>query len=312
MDEYSWKMELEQCLLKNPPELKMATKLIQENIPQYLYRYCSFDNPDRIRQEFLEGNLRISSPLYFNDPFDSELSLNKDILNLEDVRARTLKTIEGVLKSKHIKLAEYDRSRIQLSDNLVGDIKTVLSHYTIPIKPDFDEILMNQLQGVTRLYKELIGLICFSSKFDSILMWSHYAHYHTGFCIRFEFTENSDVYKSLFPVVYRKSRPDTITKALKRDKLWTMLSVICKSSDWSYEYEWRSVFLNINQLRGIKTSETGSYINVLPYIKGVYLGANISPANEKIIIPMARQLNVSVYKMKLSDTEYKLSPIKIS
>lgn len=310
MDKYKWEFELEQYLFKDPPELGMATKIIQENIPQYLYRYYSFDK-DKIKQELLKGNLHISSPLYFNDPYDCELLLNKNIFNQEDIKEKTLKSIEGILKSRHIKLAEYDKSRIQLSDNLVEDIKIVLSHYIIHLKSNFDEILANQLQDVTRLYKELIGIICFSSKFDSILMWSHYAHYHTGFCIKFEFTKNTDIYKSLFPVIYRKSRPDTISKALKKEKYWSMLSVLCKSNDWSYEFEWRSVFLNIKKIIGINTSKTESYINVLPYIKGVYLGTNIEPNNEKLIIPMARQLNIPVYKMKLSDLEYKLVPIKV-
>ena len=29
------------------------------------------------------------------------------------------------------------------------------------------------------------GVICFSGRWDSVLMWSHYANYHKGFCLGF-------------------------------------------------------------------------------------------------------------------------------
>jgi hypothetical protein len=35
-----------------------------------------------------------------------------------------------------------------------------------------------------RLHEE-VGVLCFSEKYDNILMWSHYAKSHTGLCVEF-------------------------------------------------------------------------------------------------------------------------------
>ncbi len=35
-----------------------------------------------------------------------------------------------------------------------------------------------------------IGVICFSSNYDNILMWSHYANNHKGICIEFDLNDS--------------------------------------------------------------------------------------------------------------------------
>ena len=45
-------------------------------------------------------------------------------------------------------------------------------------------------------------IICFSELYDSMLMWSHYAKYHQGFCIEYETPDYSDDNARTWHIVY--------------------------------------------------------------------------------------------------------------
>lgn len=51
---------------------------------------------------------------------------------------------------------------------------------------------------------------CFAQSPYSMLMWSHYANNHQGFCIEYETPdyskENENIYLNLFPVIYTNTR----------------------------------------------------------------------------------------------------------
>jgi hypothetical protein len=72
--------------------------------------------------------------------------------------------------------------------------------------PNFWESLR---QNVIATLGQRIGLYCLSEHNDSILMWSHYAADHSGYCLEFEATDHTPFfgaaqqfkYDSQFPVV---------------------------------------------------------------------------------------------------------------
>ena len=82
-----------------------------------------------------------------------------------------------------------------------------------------------------------IGLYCLSEHNDSILMWTHYAAEHSGYCLEFEVADNFNAaqqvkYATKFPVV------DVFTTPLKEQ---VDLVFLTKFQGWSYEREWRIV-----------------------------------------------------------------------
>lgn len=95
---------------------------------------------------------------------------------------------------------------------------------------------------------------CFSSENDSVLMWSHYAKSSTGICVEYNFNnlpENHLLTKSIFPVRYSDS-PVVLSDLLddENQKKFTYpleTAVLCaalnKSNVWSYEKEWRLVWV---------------------------------------------------------------------
>ena len=97
---------------------------------------------------------------------------------------------------------------------------------------------------------------CFSSKNDSTLMWSHYADSNMGICIGYDFNqlpEKSLLRNMLFPVAYSKE-PVYLADLLNDEKRKIYeysldAAVLCaalnKANIWSYENEWRMIYLSL-------------------------------------------------------------------
>ncbi|SMO66383.1 Protein of unknown function [Chryseobacterium rhizoplanae] len=103
------------------------------------------------------------------------------------------------------------------------------------------------------LRRNILSGLCFSSfseDYSNILMWSHYASSHTGFCLAFEFSEDLLVENDLIKVKYSDkvdslnikslmcdhNSPNEDLVEMKRD-FYNSLTV--KSPHWNYEKEWR-------------------------------------------------------------------------
>lgn len=90
-----------------------------------------------------------------------------------------------------------------------------------------------------------IGVVCLSEINNNILMWSHYAEGHAGFCIEFERTDdnnnelgNRDL---CLPVTYDSAEVPTFDPQQLKNKKSSSKIVRTKAPDWSYEIEWRLI-----------------------------------------------------------------------
>jgi hypothetical protein len=86
-----------------------------------------------------------------------------------------------------------------------------------------------------------IGVACFSSIHDHLLMWAHYAQNHKGLCFGFDTTVTNLQFR---PVKYHTQRPCYCgTKALMNvDVRKTAEAVaLTKSTHWKYEKEYRLI-----------------------------------------------------------------------
>ncbi len=89
-------------------------------------------------------------------------------------------------------------------------------------------------------YRNKVGLYCLTERNDSILMWSHYAAEHTGYCLEFEATDYTPVFGTAHCVSYANAYPEIdFYNTTNEDGL--TLSFLTKFTDWSYEREWRIV-----------------------------------------------------------------------
>lgn len=86
-------------------------------------------------------------------------------------------------------------------------------------------------------------ITCFTETYTNLLMWSHYASSHTGFCIGYSKSEIKSVCNKFNKINYCNEMPITIVDG-ENFKVYNRFNKIIYSNcvDWSYENEWRAVY----------------------------------------------------------------------
>ncbi|MBA4135626.1 MAG: hypothetical protein C0525_12950 [Flavobacterium sp.] len=138
-----------------------------------------------------------------------------------------------------------------------------------------------------------------------MLMWSHYSDGHKGFCIEYDFKNNSDVTYYMEPVFYSDKVFDiTPYLGINSKRFAIKIAAITKAEDWKYEQEWRLTFpLSIRDL------EKGLYRINAP--KAIYLGTRFeeNPIDKKNkFLKVAEHLNIQVLQMVAHKSEFKIIP----
>ena len=113
------------------------------------------------------------------------------------------------------------------------------------------------------------GIACFSSRKDSILMWSHYAEFHKGVVIGYKTKQLPE----LTPVRYSNKRY-SVPIYQDKEPEWAKHLLATKFSDWAYEREWRCL-VSANRL---KTSDNGSFLVLVhqpKMISCIYMGIRV-------------------------------------
>jgi len=120
---------------------------------------------------------------------------------------------------------------------------------------------------------EKIGLFCMSIKPNNILMWSHYANYHYGYCLQFEASELTPFFGEAQPVKYKKNYPvvDCINMS---NEAQVDLVFLTKYRQWAYEREFRIIKIR----QGSGPHEYPAYL-----LKGVIFGLRM-PNEDKVKI----------------------------
>lgn len=165
------------------------------------------------------------------------------------------------------------------------------------------------------LRRNILSGLCFSSfseDYKNILMWSHYASSHTGFCLAFDFSEEILIENDLIKVKYSEKVESLNIKslicdenssseeliAMKRD-FYNSLTV--KSPQWIYEKEWRSW--------GHPGYED---FNGRAKIVKIYFGYRIDKEFEKIVRNILQSIGlegIEIQYMDIQDNSTCLNPI---
>jgi hypothetical protein len=150
---------------------------------------------------------------------------------------------------------------------------------------------------------------CFSEKCNSLLMWSHYASFHKGFCIEYNINDLIHKFNTLLlPVVYGKKYNMYYHNVNnKKDELYKIF--ITKAREWKYEKEWRYV----KELSGdnLEVIEHGGVAIDIPKPNKVIIGCNIKSTNAITIIKHCRKEGIMCSRMKMHEEKYKLIEEKI-
>ncbi|WP_312168276.1 DUF2971 domain-containing protein [Atlantibacter hermannii] len=220
--------------------------------PRNLYKYLTFN--ENTIEMLIMHQAYFSDPINFNDPMDckpiikvdvDETTLERVVCNL--IRKRSEKDFSQMAKKlKMSEEATENRTRA-LSESEVLSFLNEVSYYSgeSEIK-DVKNYKINRYKyaiqnEILSVFKR--GVLCLSRKFDSPLMWSHYANNHKGLCIEYDMENVSeDMVKKIIYGGSRELKVSLIDDWLRHGELKSEITDVClltKSSDWSYEVEWR-------------------------------------------------------------------------
>jgi hypothetical protein len=302
---------------EDPETRQRGFDLKAKNIPPRLYRYR---NPNPREVEQLRSNeIWLSAACKFNDPFDSAVSVDfgpamqaglHDVVTTGALSAIPAEKLARVTNSVDM-IAAFGELFADIMVEKVGEGK----HQQVITF--FQEFLAKQSADATQAFSQgwqrMLKIAAFTEISDSLVLWSHYAANHEGFCVEYDFEALSPAdprVQCLFPVVYVAKRfklGDYLTKlrnGKEANPTLPILAAIHKSSDWAYEREWRLVQMDDGVLDGLLVP--------MPQPKTVRIGARMKPELRSKICQLAETAGFAVYEMRLSTTNFVLESMKIA
>lgn len=251
--------------------------------PASIYKYYS---PDDRNIENIENNkMWYSAACNFNDPFDMEMYFDENAM------------FESLL-------------------NTIPEAKGIRegSPVWIKVRGEFEKefkIFRKQIDVV----RNTTAISCFSEKCDSILMWSHYAKNHTGFCVEYELLEFVNKIKfTPIPIIYDEqkmcmNRLDM--NNLGPDSLRVLVYAITrKALEWKYECEWR--IARSSSACGSKWEEAnkGALLEAIKP-KSVIIGCDTTKLIADRLKKYCKEQKITMYRMEKDNKEYKLNKLKV-
>ena len=323
---------------------------IDSKFPIKLYRYRAIT--EKSLTAFLKDELWFANGTAMNDDFDSRIFYDKkriiNFLNSLVTESGGLKPIDNILCMDSIppiinciipnasdeicKIKKLDKTEIDIISNKI-------LHFV------YDNI-DDELRFITNFIQEETKFACFTTNIQSNTMWGQYADCSTGFTLEYEFDKRSSEYQNkeykfgiscdLYPIDYDQRRLDatefafylfqiSILYRVLREKgisipnQFRNMVVPCpdsfmfkkvalvKSNEWKKEKEWRMFFnTSIQELN----NERFSYVYKKP--SALYLGRKISELYQKVLVEIAKEKSIPVYKMDFNEKNrtYNLRKIK--
>jgi len=252
--------------------------------------------------------LRWSSPMLFNDPFDvpreMDLGWTVDDLNqaichrfteyLRDVatpQSPMARLLVGEMRKNLQRMPE------DVAIKILGITLSVMAPRAVRHR---SELLEAWAEKIPRM-----RIICFSEIFSSPVMWAHYAEAHSGIVLEFESSDERDSSWLLAgPVVYRSAKPSLPSverwaraflseEAIDWDAYFLEYHYV-KDVDWAYEREHRVVSAS-------KDAEAGLFSDYMFHeddLRGVIVGTNCAAEDETAVCDLVahRYPNAIVYR----------------
>lgn len=273
-----------------------------------LHKYISVDSSDKIDRlkRLLSGWLYFATPLNFNDPFEMSPLLvapGRDVLEQAFVKIGW--TAQGLSRAARRKV--------------LAGIETSLSS--------------NPQPAVSKEWLKSIGVACFSTVSDDLLMWAHYAANHTGICIGFDSSHTP--FSTARAVEYAQERPRIPSiRVLQEDELLVRNVLLRKSEHWAYEKEWRAVkrpirqeeidyysdlvqedYSRADEIADVLASEggPGMYEFDPTAVRRIYLGARMprDAKNQLIEIIRTAGAHIRIFEMQLDPRYFLLNRVKV-
>lgn len=199
-------------------------------IPKTVYKYRNWDDINH-RKILEEISIWVPDSNNFNDPFDCNIPIAYNLLSTDDaVAEKFIRNMVENNKSKFPDGIEKEISR-RLAENKHKD-PVFITGYTA------DTLEAN---------KKVNGVFSVTPVNNNILMWSHYANSHKGFCVGFDSVK---LFECLMgggaPVNYATEYP--IISPIEIHEEQYRQQILTKSKHWAYEFEYRLTTFRRNNM----------------------------------------------------------------
>lgn len=308
-----WIYEYEDKMFKeytNKESLKRAVQLKHSNMPEILYKYRTF-SPNSI--DALKDNYLIAAkPELLNDIHEGVLFADYDKY-WRIMYSRIISVLELNLGKKMINNIFEINSIEEAHECIANTFDIDLESKQFKDLCKDTELLMRF--ALEKFEKEVIMVsndiyrICsLSGTSKSNTMWSHYANEHKGFCLGYGIRNANNLITELtFPIRYRDKmievEPEILTESVDTQGMILLNSLSLKSINWIHEQEWRIIIG--------KTCEEDKEKIKLPYLEEIILGSKISEENAEILMKIAREKKIKLYKMFKVRGSFELEKILI-
>lgn len=169
---------------------------------------------------------------------------------------------------------------------------------------------------------EHAGICCLSRVNDSILMWSHYADSHAGFCLGFCADGLSRVADLVLPVRYQSPFPALEFFGVDLDHMDQGVSLehmTTKFEGWAYEQEVRLISLSRNFYRAVPSDERVGHHGpgLHPYppnlLRTVTFGLRMTPGDRARVRPLIemRGHRVEFNECAIAPDAFKINIVRI-
>jgi hypothetical protein len=314
----TWQKDFLKHLCHPLPEHVNADKAMvikHPHLPRSIFRYRT---PGRREFENVRnGTVWLTAPKEYNDPYDSAVTIIVASLQNAVVRHH-LDDILGLLQPP-VRLSQEQLERIGRSADPLREVTYALLEVDPNVEPSRrdqiwevlksaqDQMAEDAIAKFNALAQDDMRVCSFSATGTSIIMWSHYADSHRGFCVEYDLTrlDPNDVrLRLLCPVIYSEKIFDAtpyFVDTIGIDSFNSLLAVIAtlhKSHEWAYEEEWRLL-----SLPGLPPP---SHVCPMPCLKAVYLGARMKQGDKTTIGRIATRMGATVFQMRLSRAEFRM------
>lgn len=260
-----------------------------ETIPSKLYKYQSCN--EYAIANLRQGCLWFSKPEAFNDPFDCDINFT-----ITDITEENISSL-------------FNTYLVQAPDK-----KAFLAKYGV--NGSFNDRFRNDIVNFATITTELIkkklwsqiGVACFAEDNDHILMWSHYANAHQGFCLEFDtsfapFSEAGADHSLKVHYSRLNKYPSLSLVDIQHESLPSLSRALLgtKSMHWSYEKEWRMFSSNGNKEYSYNKSA----------LTGIYFGCKMKDDDKAKIASILANSSTRFYQMQRSRSEFSLSEKEI-
>lgn len=256
----SWKKEYKNWLLDKNVTYSEIQNRVKERCPKELIRFRRFSEFSKCEIE--DETIYLQFLCNQNDPFEGNFFIDRERYCRETpaiILASLLSGGRGV-----------DEEQWKLIVESCGD--------------EFEK------------FKKKARIACFTQNSNDLLMWSHYADCHKGYCIHYDTTK---IFQGigeckLLPIVYSR-RMCNATENLLSGGNWniSLNPILIKGKQWEYENEWRLISYEPN-----KEENDFDTFNAKGMVTRIDIGCECEKRHVEEMIEWCREKKIPVYRKK--------------